>query len=60
VQVFNRDEGPDGDGNGVSDYVDVAVDPILDCNGNLVPDACDIASGPSLDLDGNGVPDECQ
>jgi hypothetical protein len=60
VHVFNRDEGPDCDGNGVSDYVDVAVDPILDCNGNLVPDACDIASGTSLDLDGNGVPDECQ
>jgi len=60
VHVFDRDAGPDCDGNGVQDYVDVAVDPIADCNGTLFPDLCDIASGASADLNANGVPDECE
>jgi len=32
--------GPDCDGNGVNDFVDVVFDPLADTNHNLVPDAC--------------------
>lgn len=61
VFVLNRDAGPDCNGNGVMDYVDVAVAPTVpDCNTNLSPDGCDIASGTSPDVNGNGIPDECE
>lgn len=53
-------EGPDCNGNGLPDEVDLANGVSQDCNRNFVPDECDIASGTSRDADGDGVPDECE
>ena len=65
--------GPDCNGNGIDDYLDVTSGASLDCNGNFIPDECetdcngngipddcDIAGGTSLDCNGNGIPDECE
>lgn len=64
--------GPDCNGNGRQDVLDVlfgglpdcdknltpdSCDP--DCNGNAIPDACDIAAGTLPDCNGNGIPDSC-
>lgn len=38
--LLDRDSGPDCDGNGTSDLVDVIEDPALDANQNLIPDSC--------------------
>ena len=52
--------GPDCNGNGVGDFIDVVVTgEAPDCNGNGVPDVCDIADGTALDEDGNGISDDC-
>jgi len=51
---------PDCDGNGIADYLEIALGSSPDCNRNNVPDACDIASGASIDSVGDGVPDECR
>jgi hypothetical protein len=40
VILLNRDTGPDCNGNGVSDFVDVIENPSLDLNHNLIPDSC--------------------
>ena len=41
VLALSPVDGPDCDGNGVSDYVDVLLDGAPDTNGNLVPDSCE-------------------
>jgi len=58
--------GPDCDGNGIVDSLDIAAGNVPDCNGNGVPDACDIdpddPDGDGIvapDCNANQVPDEC-
>lgn len=53
-------EGPDCNGNGVPDEVDIANGDGTDCNHNFVLDECDITAETSPDRNGNGVPDECE
>ena len=38
--ILDRDSGPDCDGNGVSDFVDVVLGTVSDANHNLIPDSC--------------------
>lgn len=38
--LLDRDSGPDCNGNGVSDYVDVILGTVPDANHNLIPDSC--------------------
>jgi hypothetical protein len=52
--------GPDCNGNGVLDDVDIAGGTSEDCNSNDVPDECDTAEGTSDDCNANQVPDECE
>ena len=49
----------DCNGNGISDYFDIANGYAQDCNGNAIPDSCDIASGAAKDCNSNGIPDSC-
>lgn len=49
----------DCDGNGESDWCEIATQAAPDCNHNQVLDACDLRDGTAHDFDGNGVPDEC-
>ena len=49
----------DCNGNGATDWCEIATGALPDCNGNGVLDVCDLANGTSRDFDGNGVPDEC-
>lgn len=57
----------DCNGNGESDFCDLASGVSLDCNANGVPDECDVDPGDpdgngetSEDVNGDGVPDECE
>lgn len=43
--LLNRDAGPDCNGNGVQDYVEIVEHTSPDANANLVPDACDNTGG---------------
>ena len=56
---FEEACGPDCNGNGISDAIDIQNGTSADCNTNGVPDECDIAGGTSADCNTNGVPDEC-
>ncbi len=62
----------DCDANGISDAIQLAADPGLDCDSNLrldacqddcdkdgVPNSCEIAAG-EPDVDVNGIPDRCE
>jgi hypothetical protein len=62
----------DCDANGISDAIQLAADPGLDCDANLrldacqddcdkdgVPNSCEIAAG-EPDVDVNGIPDRCE
>lgn len=76
VALLNRDVGPDCNGNGRNDFVDLLDIAAFDCDGDMLIDACqpgyvdcnsngrldscDIASGTSPDVNGDGIPDECQ
>ncbi len=51
--LLTADFTRDCDQDGVSDALQIALDPSLDCNGDLVPDAC------QPDSDGDGVPNLC-
>jgi hypothetical protein len=42
------------------DALDVALQPLFDCNANAIEDAVDIELGTSLDVNDNRVPDECE
>lgn len=48
----------DADHNGVSDAVQIAANPQLDCNGNGILDSIEV--GMSADCDADGVPDACE
>lgn len=50
----------DCNNNGISDLLEIAVNPALDCNGNGAIDSCDIASGFSQDCNNDGIPNECE
>ena len=52
-------EQPDCNGNGISDWQEMAAGTQEDCNGNHVPDECDLAEGSSEDCNHNAAPDEC-
>lgn len=73
IGAYESASGPDCNGNGVPDGIDITSMASDDCNGNGIPDecetdcngngvadACDIASMMSDDCNGNGVPDECE
>lgn len=49
----------DCDGNGQSDWCEIATNAAADCNQNQVLDSCDIRLGTSTDFDANSIPDEC-
>ena len=51
--------GPDCNGNGILDSMDISGGTSPDCNWNGIPDECELANGTSLDCNGNGIPDEC-
>jgi hypothetical protein len=38
--LLDRDSGPDCNGNGVNDFVDVVLGTVPDANHNLIPDSC--------------------
>ena len=49
----------DCNGNGVEDWMDIAMGTSKDCNTNGIPDSCDISSG-AIDDNGDGRLDTCQ
>ena len=51
---------PDEDGDGISDWQQIALDPSLDCNGNWRLDAVEIAMFDVWDSNSNGIPDDCE
>jgi len=53
-------DGSDCDGDGWTDYCEIAMGDEQDCNENGIPDSCDIAEGTSTDCQPNGIPDECE
>ena len=58
-EVIASFQGLDCNGNGVSDYCEIAAGTVQDCNGNGIPDGCDITFGVATDWNSNGVPDTC-
>ncbi len=59
INAFAAANPPDCNGNGVSDWSDIAEGTSQDCNGNAIPDECDLAGGTSSDCNANAIPDEC-
>ena len=53
--LLNRDSGPDCNGNGIQDYVEIIEHTTPDVNANLVPDACD-NTGSTWYVDANAPP----
>jgi len=60
IELPSPQPNPDCNNNGISDLLEIAVNPALDCNGNGVLDSCDIASGFSQDCNDDGIPNECE
>jgi hypothetical protein len=50
------DAAPDCNGNGVSDFDDIAEDPSLDCQNDSIMDACQLIAN---DCNSNAIPDDC-
>lgn len=51
--------GPDCDGSGAADIVEIHAGTLVDCDGNGRPDECDIRDGLVEDLNGDSIPDAC-
>ncbi len=60
VEVWYGGPAYDCDGDGQSDFCQIASGSFADCNNNKAIDSCEIAAGTSADVDSDGVPDECQ